>query len=82
MAEISRIEDYLYCALSNTFLDALLIAMLQPRERRLAVGERYRVPNLATQSHRRLYSAITTTHDQNVLVDVVVRFNQPVHDFG
>src|SRR5712692_1488405 len=76
----SGVEDHFDLALANAFLDALRVAFLDAGEGFLAIGERDLVADLVRKAHGRLDGAVAPSHDEDSFIDVMIRFDQMVHD--
>ena len=76
------IEQNLDSSRAYVFLDTLGISFLDPAETLSSVRESNTVAFLICQTHSRFDGAIAATHDEYALIDVVIRFDQPIHHFG
>ena len=77
-----RVEQNFNLAGLHALGDPLRVAFLDAAELRAAIDQRDLVADLVSQPHGCFDRAIATAHDQNLLVDVMVRLNQPVHHLG
>jgi hypothetical protein len=66
---------------AHAILDALGVPLLDAAELRAAVAQRNLVTGLVGQAHGSFDGAVPAADHENLLVDVVVGFNEPVHDF-
>jgi len=74
------VEYHVELSFAQAFLDALRISFFDAAKSLLAIGKRDLIPNLVRKSHGGFDGAVASSHHQDSLVDVMVRFDQAVHD--
>src|ERR1700730_12541177 len=82
--ELDRVaieEDFDFTGPHAVF-DSLRIAFLDAAELRAAVAESVFVAGLVRESHGSFDRTVSAADDEDLLVDVVVGLDQPVHHFG
>jgi len=83
LAKFDRIgvEEYFQLAFFDAFLDTLRVAILDAAEGTLTVREGDGVADLMGKAHSGFDGGVTAPDDEDLLVDVMVGFDEAVHDF-
>src|SRR6266702_1725323 len=74
------IEQHSELSGTHVLFNPLCVAVFETAELALAIGESNPVAGLVGEAHRSLHRAVSTAHNEDVLVGVVVCFDEPVVD--
>jgi hypothetical protein len=77
-----RVEKHFELTVAHAVCDAQRVPFLDPAKTVFAIRKCDLVAVLVRQAHGGFDGAVSAAHDENFLVDVMVRLDQAVHHFG
>ena len=77
-----RLKEHFDFSGAHAVFDALRVPLFDAAEALCPIAERHLVAGLVCESHSSLDRAVASANDKNLLVDVVIGFDQAIHHLG